>query len=80
MMMIEDYQVGRMLFYDGDIGKYFYGTILSVATNKVLNHVYMKVLNTNAEVFSLNLCKETMKQWKTKYPLKCSDYVTMQHN
>ena len=78
--MIEDYQVGCMLFYDGDIGRYFYGTILSVATNEVLNHVYMKVLNTNAEVFSLNLCKETMKQWKTKRPLKRSDYIDMQHN
>ena len=78
--MIEDYQVGCMLFYDGDVGRYFHGTILSVKSDKIKNHVYMKVLNTNADVFSLNLNEETMKQWKTKYPLKCSDYVTMQHN
>lgn len=79
--MIEDYQIGHLLFYDGDIGIYFYGTILSVETNVKLNHVYMKVLNKNADVFSLNLNEETMKQWSTEYPVwKCPDNVIMQHS
>tara|TARA_Y200000002_G_scaffold382867_1_gene401759 strand:+ start:303 stop:497 length:195 start_codon:yes stop_codon:yes gene_type:complete len=64
--MINDYQTGSLLFYDGDIGKYFYGTILSVASDTIKNHVYMKVLNRNGEIFSLNLDEETMKQWTTK--------------
>ena len=78
--MIDDYQAGCMLFYDGDIGRYFYGTILSVKTNRIKNHVYMTVLNRNAEVFNLNLDEITMKQWRTKHPLKCSDYIAVQHN
>jgi len=77
--MIEDYQVGNMLFYDGDIGKYFYGTILSVKTDSIKNHVYMTVLNRNAEVFNLNLDEVTMKQWRTKHPVwKCPANVIMQ--
>ena len=79
--MINNYQTGHLLFYDGDIGKYFYGTILSVESDKIKNHVYMTVLNTNAEVFRLNLDEEAMKQWTTEYPVwKCPDNVIMQHN
>ena len=80
-MMLDDYQVGCMIFYDGDVGKYFYGTILSVETNVKLNHVYMKVLNKNADVFSLNLNEETMKQWVTEHPVrKCPANVIMQNS
>ena len=78
--MISDYQPGRLIFFDGDIGKYFYGTILSVEVNRDLNRVYIKVLNRNAEICNLNLDEETMKQWTTEYPLKCSDRIAMQHN
>ena len=79
--MIEDYKVGSLLFYDGEIGKYFYGTILSVENDVIKNHVYMKVLNRNSEVFNLNLDEETMKQWSTEYPVwKCPDNVIMKHN
>jgi hypothetical protein len=78
--MISDYQTGRLIFFDGDIGKYFYGTILSVAIDVTRNYVYMTVLNRNGEVCNLNLDKETMKQWSTSEPLKRSDHVTMQHN
>ncbi len=73
--MISDYQPRRLLFYNGEIGKYFYGTILSVEVNRDLNRVYMKVLNRNGEVCNLNLDKETMKQWSTEGGL-----ITMQHN
>ncbi len=73
--MISDYQVGWMLFYDGDIGRYFYGTILSVESNAIKNHVYMTVLNRNTEICNLNLDESTMKQWITKHP----NYITEQH-
>ena len=79
--MISDYQVGSMLFYDGDVGKYFYGTIITVASDVTRNHVYMTVLNRNGEVFNLNLDEKTMKQWTTEYPVwKCPDNVIMQHS
>ncbi len=73
--MISDYQPGRLIFFDGDIGKYFYGTILSVEADRDLNWVYMTVLNRNGEVCNLNLDKETMKQWSTEGGL-----IAMQHN
>ena len=73
--MINEYQTGRLLFYDGDIGKYFYGTILSVAIDVTRNYVYMTVLNRNAEVCNLNLDEEAMKQWTTE-----CNHITMQHN
>ena len=66
LVMIEDYKFGSMLFYDGDLGRYFYGSILSVKADVINNRVHMKVLNKNDEVSSLNLDNETMKQWKTK--------------
>tara|TARA_S200000501_G_scaffold321758_1_gene317356 strand:- start:1468 stop:1665 length:198 start_codon:yes stop_codon:yes gene_type:complete len=65
-MMINDYQTGSLLFYDGGIGRYFYGTILSVAIDVARNYAYMTVLNRNGEVCNLNLDEETMKQWTTK--------------
>tara|TARA_B100001989_G_C24477481_1_gene432623 strand:+ start:771 stop:986 length:216 start_codon:yes stop_codon:yes gene_type:complete len=64
--MINEYKVGSMIFYDGNIGKYYYGTILNVKTDRVKNHVYMKVLNRNNDVFNLNLDESTMKQWSTR--------------
>ena len=73
--MINEYQTGRLLFYDGEIGKYFYGTILSVAIDVTRNYVYMTVLNRNAEVCNLNLDEEAMKQWTTE-----CNHITMQHN
>ena len=73
--MISDYQPGHLIFFDGDIGKYFYGTILSVEADRDLNWVYMTVLNRNGEVCNLNLEKETMKQWSTEGGL-----IAMQHN
>ena len=75
MKTINDYQVGSMLFYDGDIGKYFYGTILSATIDVARNYVYMSVLNRNAEVCNLNLDEKTMKQWTTEYPSKCSNRI-----
>ena len=73
--MINNYQTGSLLFYDGDIGKYFYGTILTVKTDEAKNHVYMTVLNRNGEVCNLNLDEFAMKQWTTE-----CDHITMQHN
>ena len=73
--MINDYQTGHLLFYDGEIGKYFYGTILSVEADRDLNWVYMTVLNRNGEVCNLNLDEKAMKQWITE-----CDHITMQHN
>ena len=81
--MISDYQPGHLIFFDGDIGKYFYGTILSVEIDRVKNHICMKVLNKNADmrVLVLNYTdKKIMKQWMTEYPLKCSGRITMKHN
>ena len=75
--MINDYQVGCMLFYDGDVGTYYYGTILSVKTDVIKNHVYMTVLNRNAEVYNLNLNEETMKQCSTSKPVKCTEYINV---
>ena len=73
--MISDYQPGRLIFFDGDIGKYFYGTILSVEADRDLNWLYMTVLNRNGEVCNLNLDKDAMKQWTTEH-----DYITIQQN
>ena len=73
--MINEYQTGRLLFYDGEIGKYFYGTILSVAIDVTRNYVYMTVLNRNGEVCNLNLDEFAMKQWTAE-----CDHITMQHN
>tara|TARA_B100000945_G_scaffold249378_1_gene205932 strand:+ start:159 stop:386 length:228 start_codon:yes stop_codon:yes gene_type:complete len=75
--MINDYQTGSMLFYDGDVGRYFYGTILSVAVDVTRNHVYMTVLNRNGEVCNLNLDEEAMKQWTTEHSFKRSDCIAM---
>ena len=73
--MISDYQPGRLIFFDGEIGKYFYGTILSVEADRDLNWLYMTVLNRNGEVCNLNLDKDAMKQWTTEH-----DYITIQQN
>tara|TARA_Y100001958_G_C21169647_1_gene501704 strand:+ start:71 stop:298 length:228 start_codon:yes stop_codon:yes gene_type:complete len=75
--MINDYQTGRLIFFDGEIGKYFYGTILSVAIDVTRNHVYMTVLNRQGEIYNLNLDEETMKQWSTSESPKCSDCIAM---
>ena len=75
MTMINDYQPGRLIFFDGDIGKYFYGTILSATIDVARNYVYMTVLNRNGEVYNLNLDEETMKQWTTERPPKCSGRI-----
>tara|TARA_Y100001970_G_scaffold82192_1_gene104098 strand:- start:8151 stop:8378 length:228 start_codon:yes stop_codon:yes gene_type:complete len=75
--MINDYQTGSMLFYDGDVGTYYYGTILSVAVDVTRNHVYMTVLNRNGEVCNLNLDEEAMKQWTTEHSFKRSDCIAM---
>ena len=80
MTMTNDYQTGRLLFYNGELGKYFHGTILSVAIDVTRNYVYMTILNRNGEVCKLNLDEFAMKQWTTEYSSKCSDRITMQHN
>ena len=64
--MINSYKVGDLIFYDGEIGRYFYGTILSVSIDEIKYYVFMTILNTNSEVVRLNLDEFAMKQWTTK--------------
>ena len=64
--MINSYKTGDLIFYDGDVGRYFYGTILKVSIDEIKRHVFMTILNTNSQVVRLNLDEFAMKQWSTQ--------------